>query len=114
MTGSEFKEKITAAGISVTSLSKKLGMSPQGLSNVFATKDVKSGLIEKTADVLNMSVAEFYEGRRDENKDTHDIACNTSEDGRIFNDDIWTMLKRKDKQIDALIRMLADKSDSIV
>lgn len=60
MTGRELKKKIQEINITVKDLADKLNMSPQALNTIFNVADVKSGTLEKIADVLKVNMSFFY------------------------------------------------------
>lgn len=60
MTGKELKEKIAQQNISALAIAKKLGISPQALNSTFNAADVKSGTLERIAEVLGVKMSFFY------------------------------------------------------
>lgn len=60
MKGSDLKNKITACGFTMTSIANRLGILPQNLNSWFNSNDVRSGTIEKLAEVLNLPISYFY------------------------------------------------------
>ena len=65
MTGKELKEKIAVQNISSLAIAKKLGISPQALNSTFNAADVKSGTLERIAEVLGVSMSFFYPSEKD-------------------------------------------------
>lgn len=60
MTGKDLKEKIIQQNISALTIAKKLGISPQALNSTFNAADVKSGTLERIAEVLGVKMSFFY------------------------------------------------------
>lgn len=60
MTGKDLKEKIAQQNISALAIAKKLGISPQALNSTFNAADVKSGTLERIAEVLGVNMSFFY------------------------------------------------------
>ena len=60
MTGKELKLKIAQLNVSASTIAKKLGISPQALNSSLCAKDVRSGTIERIAQVLNVPVSFLY------------------------------------------------------
>jgi len=60
MTGAEFKDKIEALGAQQKDIAEKLGMSKQAFSVALQVKDVKTGFVEKVAQVLGIDTLYFY------------------------------------------------------
>ena len=64
MTGEDLKMKLRTTGHSITELAGKLGMSQQNLSQALNAKDIKTGLLEDLAKVLDVPITFFYEGTK--------------------------------------------------
>lgn len=60
MTGEELRNVLFVHKIEIKGLAQKLGVSPQSLSQTFNAADVKSGMLEKIADVLGKDMSFFY------------------------------------------------------
>ena len=60
MTGRDLKKKIIQQNISALTIAKKLGISPQALNSTFNAADVKSGTLERIAEVLGVKMSFFY------------------------------------------------------
>ena len=87
MNGINLKKGINEKGVSLSELSKSLGITPQALNSILKANDVRSGTIEKICDVLDVDINYFYKGTKYEVKST-DSTCNlndTSKDLLIAN-----------------------------
>ena len=60
MTGAELKQKLTEAGCVLADLAKQLSISPQHLNQALSAADIKTGLLERIAQVLDVPVSSFY------------------------------------------------------
>lgn len=61
MTGKVLQERIAAvSNIPFNTIAERIGVSSQSMYQFFTAKDVKSGLIEKVCEVLNIDVATLY------------------------------------------------------
>lgn len=60
MEGMVLKQKLLELNVTQLDLAGRLGSTPQSLSSVLHAKDVRSGTIEKIAQVLGVSVSFFY------------------------------------------------------
>ena len=60
MTGEELKNRLKGAHCSITDLARKLGMTQPNLSQALSAKDVKTGLVEDLARVLNLPIGFFF------------------------------------------------------
>ena len=63
MTGKELKSIIERSGIRANAFAEKLGIVPQSLNSVFNSADVKSGMVEKVAEILGVPICQLY-GKR--------------------------------------------------
>ncbi len=60
MEGKVLKHKIAEINVTQLDLANKLGVTPQSLSSILHAKDVRSGTIERIAQVLNVPVSFFF------------------------------------------------------
>ena len=60
MKGAELKEKLKSSRYSMAEIAKMIGVSPQNLNNSFGVEDVKSGLLEKLCEALDLPITYFY------------------------------------------------------
>ena len=60
MTGENLKLILSRSGVQLKDLAEKLEMSQQNFSNSLKVADVKTGLIERLCEVLNVSIDYFY------------------------------------------------------
>ena len=61
MTGKVLQERIAAvSNIPFNIIAEKIGVSAQSMYQFFTAKDVKSGLIEKVCEVLDIDIATLY------------------------------------------------------
>lgn len=74
MTGEKLKEVLLCFKVSQTDIAKKIGMSQQSLNQMLGASDVKSGLLEKIANAVNVSVSRLYEL----------ACCSSATDAEIF------------------------------
>lgn len=61
MTGPELKKILSSKDIPLKELSAKLGILPQQLSVTFKSKEIKTGLLEKICEALNVQFDFFYD-----------------------------------------------------
>ena len=60
MTGKELKDKLAKQGIPASAIAEKIGISPQAINSTFNAADVKSGTLERIANVLGVNMSFFY------------------------------------------------------
>lgn len=61
MDGKTLKEKIRLTGKSQRQIAELLGITPQSVNAILSASDVRSGTIEKLANVLHLPISFFYE-----------------------------------------------------
>lgn len=90
MSGTELKEMLAKTGIPQVEIANRLGVLPQSLSNWFNAADVKTGTLERLSEVLGLSIAWFYGQEMREQT----------------NEQLLSLLRDKDKQIDRLLGII--------
>lgn len=60
MKGSELKKKLDTIGVSQAKLAEMMGVFPQSFNKTLQADDVKSGFLEKLAQVLGKDMSFFY------------------------------------------------------
>ena len=60
MTGKELKDKLSTCDISQAEIARRLGMSTQSMSQALNVADIKTGFLEKIANVLGVPMSRFY------------------------------------------------------
>ena len=95
MTGKELQAIIHRSGKTQKELAEKLGMHPTQWRTYFGQDDVKSGIVEKVAELLGITVAEMY--GQDSCSDSRLIDMVQSRDRQ---------LDKSQEQIDRLIRII--------
>lgn len=124
MTGKDLKEKIAQQNISALAIAKKLGISPQALNSTFNAADVKSGTLERIAEVLGVKMSFFYpmEGSNAVASGNGNVAGNNNVVGSVTFGDATVLQERvkfleqqvKDKESlleekERLIKVLMEK-----
>ena len=103
MEGKVIKQKLIEINKSQKELSKLLGITAQSVNAILSAKDVRSGTIEKIAQVLGVPVAFFYgEGNFKQN-----AVANGSKSVAAINSNVATqdaeILKERVKSLEALV-----------
>lgn len=60
MTGERIKFLLDELGVTQKALSEMLGVTPQSVNAIIAASDVRSGTLEKIANVLGVPMSRFY------------------------------------------------------
>jgi hypothetical protein len=111
MDGKTLKNKLADMGYkNVSELARLLGMnSPQNLHIALSAQDIKSGFLEELANVLGVSVCDFYS--QSAKADNGIAVSGGSVESPVVNNAIseslvQSMLDTKDKQIDRLLTII--------
>lgn len=103
MDGKALKNKIAEANVTQLELAGRLGTTPQSLSSILHAKDVRSGTIEKIAQVLGVPVSFFY----GETNNKQNAIANGAKSVAAINSNIATndteILKERIKSLEALV-----------
>lgn len=99
MNGKELKSIIERSGIRANAFAERLGIAPQSLNSVFNSADVKSGMVEKVAEILGVPICQLY-GESCINNQTNVSGSNTINVGG------YDALKKRDEQIDRLLTII--------
>lgn len=93
MDGQVLKDIVKRSGLSFVELSNRIGILPQGLNAIFNSPDVKSGIVEKIANALEIPVSHLY-------------GENSTGNGGVPYD----VIKKRDEQIDKLLNIIHEMS----
>lgn len=113
MTGQELRVKLMEFGKSQKDIADSLGVTAQSLSSVLSAKDVRSGTIEKIAQVLNIPVSSLY-GEKDSGavasgNGSVAVAGNNNDVGNVTIGDASVLQER----VKLLERLLEEKERTI-
>lgn len=115
MTGKLLQERLSElTNIPFTEIADRIGVSSQSMYQFFTAKDVKSGLIEKLCDVLDIDIATIY-GQEPTPNISHNqgdvitgdnVVNRMNEMGTQMLAILDNQLKVKDEQIGKLLNIL--------
>ena len=115
MTGKTLKERIAQlSNLTYTDIAKRLNVSEQSMYQYFLVNDVKSGLIEKLCEVLELDIATLY-GQEPQQTISHNtgdvitgdnVVNRINEVGMQMINILDNQLKVKDEQIGKLLNIL--------
>ena len=127
MKGSDLKNRLLAAGYTVSGIANKVGVIPQNINGWFTSNDVRTGTLEKLAEVLGLPISFFY---GEETGNVSSIAGNnnttaTGNNNTVSSSDdrLLSLLLNKDEQLllamkqtskaqeqtDVVLKMLTEK-----
>lgn len=124
MTGDRIKFLLDELGVTQKALSEMLGVTPQSVSAIIAASDVRSGTLEKIANVLGVPMSRFYPNDTtttitNESSELHvrnnsGVVSGTNNGSISAGQDTQRLVEmlveanaKKDQQIDKLIALLS-------
>lgn len=123
MTGEGIKFLLDELGVTQKALSEMLGVTPQSVSAIIAASDVRSGTLEKIANVLGVPMSRFYPNDAatitNESSEIHvrnnsGVVSGTNNGSISAGQDTQRLVEilveanaKKDQQIDKLIALLS-------
>ena len=99
MTGEKVKSLIFARGYSVAQVAELIGTSQQNLSASLKHTDIRSGLIERIAEALDIKLSEFYGASFGPDPVVAPSTLEQSSDFVSTTDKLLELLKVKDEQL---------------
>ena len=116
MTGKELKDKLSTCGISQAEIARRLGMSTQSMSQALNVADIKTGFLEKIANVLGVPMSRFYPNDAatitNESSELH-VRNNSGVVSGINNGSISTGQQDTQKLVEMLVEANAKKDQQI-
>ena len=114
MDGQVLKERLSKlTPLTQMELAEKLNVSQQSFSQYFLAKDVKSGLIEKLAEIIGVDISTIYgQEQQGINNNKGDVitgdhvANRVNEESKQMISILDNQLRVKDEQIDKLLNIL--------
>lgn len=115
MDGQVLKERLSKlTNLTQMELAEKLSVSQQSFSQYFLAKDVKSGLIEKLAEIIGVDISTIYgqEPVQGINHNAGDVITGDNVANRVNEESkqmitiLDNQLRVKDEQIDKLLNIL--------
>ena len=114
MTGERLKEILAKYKVSQSEIAKQLGMSHQSLNQMLSASDIKTGLVERIAKVLNVSISSLYGEDKEQNAIATGngiaVAGNNNVAGNVTMDDIIAVLQER---VTMLEKLLEEKERTI-
>ena len=123
MTGQELKARIAACGISQSEIARRLGMSQQSFNQGLNVPDIRTGLLERIAEVTGKPLSYFYPAAcatiTNESSELHvrnnsgvvsgtnNGSISTGQDAQRLVEMLVESNAKKDQQIDKLIALLS-------
>lgn len=119
MSGERLKEILAKYKVSQSEIAKQLGMSHQSLNQMLSASDIKTGLVERIAKVLNVSISSLYGEDKEQNAvatGNGNVAGNNNVVGNVTIGDA-TVLQERVKLLEQLLaerdRIIEEKERTI-
>ena len=113
MKGTELKEKLKTTPYTMAEIAKKLGVSPQNLNASFSSEDVKSGLLEKLSEALNVPIAYFYGDSYNVQGNGNALATGNNSTANSADDRLISLLVSKDAQLTVSMNQLSKQQEQM-
>lgn len=113
MTGLELKKILARTGRQQKDIAALLGMSHQNFSAMLAAADVRTGLIERLCDVLQLHPSFFYGGSDGVTAVDHSVSINGGGNSVSVDGALVRVIERQSKQISDLIDILARQNKDV-
>lgn len=112
MTGETLKHKLESCGYTKAYIADKLGVPPQNIQTWFKADDVKTGTLEKLAEVLDKPIAFFYGDTYSVTGSNNATAINHST-ATASDDRLITLLANKDEQLTMAMKQTAKAQEQM-
>jgi transcriptional regulator with XRE-family HTH domain len=99
MNGKTLKEQLKSTHYSLAEIASKMGITPQTLNSIFNSADVKSGVLEKLACVLDLPLAYFYGDTFNITGSGNATGNNSTNMVNATDDKLLALLQSKDDQL---------------
>lgn len=113
MKGTELKEKLKTTPYTMAEIAKKLGVSPQNLNASFSSEDVKSGLLEKLSEALNVPIAYFYGDSYNVQGNGNALATGDNSTASCSDDRLISLLVSKDAQLTLSMQQMSKQQEQM-
>lgn len=120
MTGERLKEILAKYKVSQSEIAKQLGMSHQSLNQMLSASDIKTGLVERIAKVLNVPISSLFGEDKEQNavatgngiavSGNNNVAVNENmgDNAAILQERV-TMLEKLLEEKERLIKVLMER-----
>lgn len=102
MTGKELKVKLTGCGYSQSEIARRLDMSQQSFNQSLLVNDVKSGLLERVAQAINVPMSFFYPMNESHHAVAHGDHSVAAVQSTVMRGD-YALLEERVKSLEALL-----------
>lgn len=113
MKGADLKEKLRTSTYTMAEIAQKIGVSPQNLNASFSSEDVKSGLLEKLSQALEVPIAYFYGDSYNIRGNGNALATGDNSTASSSDDRLLSLLMSKDTQLTISMQQTSKAQEQI-
>jgi transcriptional regulator with XRE-family HTH domain len=113
MKGADLKEKLRTSTYTMAEIAQKIGVSPQNLNASFNSEDVKSGLLEKLSQALEVPLAYFYGDSYNVQGNGNALATGDHSTASSSDDRLLALLMSKDTQLTMSMQQTSKAQEQI-
>ena len=113
MKGADLKEKLRTSTYTMAEIAQKIGVSPQNLNASFSSEDVKSGLLEKLSQALEVPLAYFYGDSYNVQGNGNALATGDHSTASSSDDRLISLLMSKDTQLTMSMQQTSKAQEQI-
>ena len=113
MKGEDLKNKLKSTAIPMSEIANKMGIMPQSLYSIFNSEDVKSGVLEKLSQVLEMPIAYFYGDSYNVQGNGNALATGDHSTASSSDDRLISLLMSKDTQLTMSMQQTSKAQEQI-
>lgn len=113
MKGEDLKNKLKSTAIPMSEIANKMGIMPQSLYSIFNSEDVKSGVLEKLSQVLEMPIAYFYGDTYNVQGNGNALATGDHSTASSSDDRLLALLMSKDTQLTMSMQQTSKAQEQI-
>jgi transcriptional regulator with XRE-family HTH domain len=113
MKGEDLKNRLKSTAIPMSEIANKMGIMPQSLYSIFNSEDVKSGVLEKLSQVLEVPIAYFYGDSYNVQGNGNALATGDHSTASSSDDRLLALLMSKDTQLTMSMQQTSKAQEQI-
>jgi transcriptional regulator with XRE-family HTH domain len=113
MKGEDLKNRLKSTAIPMSEIANKMGIMPQSLYYIFNSEDVKSGVLEKLSQVLEVPIAYFYGDSYTVQGNNNALATGDNSTASSSDDRLLALLMSKDAQLTLSMQQTSKAQEQI-
>lgn len=113
MKGEDLKNRLKSTAIPMSEIANKMGIMPQSLYSIFNSEDVKSGVLERLSEVLEVPIAYFYGDSYNVQGNGNALATGDHSTASSSDDRLLALLMSKDTQLTMSMQQTSKAQEQI-